>query len=53
MGRTLKSHDYIFWCGDFNYRIDMDRDQIKHLIKDQNFKQILENDQLLVIFFLN
>jgi synaptojanin len=48
MGRTLKSHDYIFWCGDFNYRIDMDRDGLKQLIKDNDFTKILKNDQLLV-----
>ncbi|GAB0096797.1 Synaptojanin-1 [Sergentomyia squamirostris] len=46
MGRSLKSHDYVFWCGDFNYRIDMDRDEIKECVRDGQLEPILENDQL-------
>ncbi|XP_077298589.1 synaptojanin [Arctopsyche grandis] len=46
MGRTLNSHDYVFWCGDFNYRIDMDKDEIKELVRDGNLQAILEHDQL-------
>ncbi|KAF4533412.1 hypothetical protein B566_EDAN013288 [Ephemera danica] len=45
-GRTLNSHDYVFWCGDFNYRIDMEKDEIKELVKKQEYDQILLNDQL-------
>lgn len=48
MGRTLKGHDYVFWCGDFNYRIDMDKDEMKDLIKIGELQPILENDQLRV-----
>lgn len=48
MGRTLKSHDYVFWCGDFNYRVDMDKDEMKEFIKMENLKPVLENDQLRV-----
>lgn len=47
-GRTLKSHDYVFWCGDFNYRIDMDKEEIKELVKQNNLSPILEKDQLIV-----
>ncbi|KAL5289697.1 SYNJ1 family protein [Megaselia abdita] len=46
MGRSLKAHDYVFWCGDFNYRIDMDKDELKDCIKRKDFKFLLENDQL-------
>lgn len=46
MGRTLNSHEYVFWCGDFNYRIDMDKDEMKELIKLRDYDQILINDQL-------
>ncbi|OBS57414.1 hypothetical protein A6R68_11460, partial [Neotoma lepida] len=28
MGRMLFSHDYVFWCGDFNYRIDLPNEEI-------------------------
>lgn len=48
-GRTLKSHDYAFWCGDFNYRIDMDKDELKEAIKNGDLSLVLENDQLKVI----
>ncbi|XP_031638466.1 synaptojanin-1 [Contarinia nasturtii] len=48
MGRTLKSHDYVFWCGDFNYRVDMDKDEIKELVKQNQLGPILEKDQLIV-----
>ncbi|ETE63432.1 Synaptojanin-2 [Ophiophagus hannah] len=28
MGRSMFSHDYVFWCGDFNYRIDLTYEEI-------------------------
>ena len=31
-GRTVLSHDYVFWCGDFNYRINMDRDEVIDMV---------------------
>lgn len=46
MGRSLKSHDYVFWCGDFNYRIDMDKDELKEAIENGRLEDVLENDQL-------
>lgn len=46
-GRTLKSHDYVFWCGDFNYRIDMDKEELREMIKQGSLSQILESDQLM------
>ncbi|XP_013117384.2 synaptojanin-1 [Stomoxys calcitrans] len=47
MGRTLKSHDWVFWCGDFNYRIDMDKEELKEAIRNGDLALALENDQLL------
>lgn len=46
MGRSLKSHDYVFWCGDFNYRIDMDKEELKESIKNKDLTLVLQNDQL-------
>lgn len=47
MGRTLKSHDYVFFCGDFNYRVDMDKDELREEVKNPtNLATILEHDQL-------
>ena len=48
MGRSLNAHDYVFWCGDFNYRVDMDKDEMKELIKCNELDEILKFDQLLV-----
>ncbi|XP_075219614.1 synaptojanin-1-like [Lycorma delicatula] len=48
MGRTLNSHDYVFWCGDFNYRVDMDKEEMKELIKKSSFDEILRHDQLKI-----
>lgn len=48
MGRSLKSHDYIFWCGDFNYRIDMDKDELKELLKQNDIGSVLQYDQLRI-----
>ncbi|XP_030746355.1 synaptojanin-1 isoform X2 [Sitophilus oryzae] len=46
MSRSLNAHEYLFWCGDFNYRVDMDKDEIKEYVKQGNFPPILANDQL-------
>ena len=32
-GRTVLSHDYVFWCGDFNYRISLDREEVKDAVR--------------------
>nr|DBA34476.1 TPA: hypothetical protein GDO54_002031 [Pyxicephalus adspersus] len=47
MGRMLFSHDYVFWCGDFNYRIDLPNEEVKELIRNQNWDCLLPGDQLL------
>lgn len=46
MGRTLKSHDYVFWGGDFNYRIDMDKEELKEALRNNEIIRVLQNDQL-------
>ncbi|XP_062556103.1 synaptojanin-1 [Armigeres subalbatus] len=48
MGRSLKSHDYIFWCGDFNYRIDMEKDELKDTLKQGDIGAVLQYDQLRI-----
>ncbi|KAJ8368533.1 hypothetical protein SKAU_G00085610 [Synaphobranchus kaupii] len=47
MGRQLHSHDYIFWCGDFNYRINLHSEDVKELVKQQNWDVLTAEDQLL------
>ena len=34
-GRTVLSHDYVFWCGDFNYRVSLEREQAVQAAVDQ------------------
>ena len=46
MGRSLNSHDYVFWCGDFNYRIDLTNDEVKQLVRDRDWSTLLAADQL-------
>nr|XP_014342484.1 PREDICTED: synaptojanin-1 [Latimeria chalumnae] len=47
MGRMLFSHDYVFWCGDFNYRIDLPNEEVKELIRQQNWDALNAGDQLI------
>ncbi|CAH2219275.1 synaptojanin-1 isoform X1 [Pelobates cultripes] len=47
MGRLLFSHDYVFWCGDFNYRIDLPNEEVKELIRSQNWDSLNLGDQLI------
>lgn len=47
IGKGLSTHDYVFWCGDFNYRIDLPIDEVKQLVKEQNWTQLIASDQLL------
>uniref|UniRef100_A0A8D2J5F5 Synaptojanin-1 n=2 Tax=Varanus komodoensis TaxID=61221 RepID=A0A8D2J5F5_VARKO len=47
MGRLLFSHDYVFWCGDFNYRIDLPNEEVKELIRQQNWDALIAGDQLI------
>ncbi|NXW78556.1 SYNJ2 protein, partial [Hirundo rustica] len=46
MGQNMFSHDYVFWCGDFNYRIDLTYEEVFYFLKRQDWKSLLEFDQL-------
>ena len=47
-GRSLLSHDYVFWCGDFNYRISLPRDEVIYALKNDDYAELKAADQLLV-----
>jgi len=47
-GRTLLSHDYVFWCGDFNYRINIGREDVKALVAAKDWAALLAADQLKI-----
>ncbi|XP_063773725.1 synaptojanin-2 isoform X2 [Pseudophryne corroboree] len=46
LGRNVFSHDYVFWCGDFNYRLDLTYEEVFYFIKRQDWKKLFEFDQL-------
>ncbi|KAG2374978.1 hypothetical protein C9374_010352 [Naegleria lovaniensis] len=42
-------HDYFFWFGDLNYRIDnLERSQVEEYVRDKQYKSLLDYDQLTV-----
>lgn len=44
--RSIEDHTTIIWFGDFNYRIGMDNERARQLIKKNDLGQLYENDQL-------
>lgn len=47
MGRSINSHDYVFWCGDFNYRLEkIPNDEVRRLAASRDYNVLLEHDQL-------
>lgn len=47
-GMPLWAHDYVFWCGDFNYRINLSRDEVLELVQRREWSVLLQHDQLKV-----
>ncbi|KAK4470475.1 hypothetical protein MN116_006026 [Schistosoma mekongi] len=47
-GRTILSHDYVFWCGDFNYRINLSGNEVKRLVAQSGWLDLLRSDQLTI-----
>ncbi|XP_044467501.1 type I inositol polyphosphate 5-phosphatase 4-like isoform X2 [Mangifera indica] len=43
---TILGHDQIFWFGDLNYRLYLEDNLARHLIKKQDWKALQEFDQL-------
>ncbi|KAJ0042874.1 hypothetical protein Pint_19362 [Pistacia integerrima] len=43
---TILGHDQIFWFGDLNYRLYLEDNLARHLIKKQNWRALQEFDQL-------
>ena len=44
----MLSHDYVFWCGDFNYRINMCREDVITCVKNSDWETLLSADQLKI-----
>ncbi|CAH8574963.1 unnamed protein product [Heterobilharzia americana] len=47
-GRNILSHDYVFWCGDFNYRINLSGNEVKRLAVQSAWLDLLRSDQLTI-----
>lgn len=45
-GRDILAHDVIFWFGDMNYRIDLDREIVREGILEKNYQKLRVHDQL-------
>ncbi|KAL3497702.1 hypothetical protein ACH5RR_040434 [Cinchona calisaya] len=44
--QTIPSHDQIFWFGDLNYRINMMDEEVRKLVANKKWNELLHNDQL-------
>ncbi|KAK3737478.1 hypothetical protein QZH41_008360, partial [Actinostola sp. cb2023] len=45
--KKIPEHDYVFWLGDFNYRINESSENIKGLCSRQEYSSLWQHDQLL------
>ncbi|KAI6182586.1 Phosphoinositide 5-phosphatase [Aphelenchoides bicaudatus] len=45
-GRQIDSHDVIIWFGDFNYRISLSGDEVKNAVRNGDFANLNNYDQL-------
>lgn len=44
-GKTIADHDYAFWLGDFNYRIDLTYYEVIQKVYERNWEYLLRFDQ--------
>lgn len=44
--RSIEDHESIIWFGDFNYRIGMDNDRTRKLIRNGDLETLYNNDQV-------
>jgi len=45
-GKTINDHDYAFWLGDFNWRIDLSYYEVIQKVYERNWEYLLRFDQL-------
>ena len=46
-GLLTHSFQHLFWCGDLNYRIDLDRGKVLELVKLEDWATLRQHDQLI------
>ena len=42
----IEDHEFVFWTGDLNYRVDLSDEEVKGLIVKQDWNALLEHDQV-------
>ncbi|KAJ1741091.1 Inositol-1,4,5-trisphosphate 5-phosphatase 1 [Coemansia sp. RSA 1086] len=45
-GRYIDSHDYTFWLGDLNYRLNLPNERVRSMIAQNQLQELLKYDQL-------
>lgn len=45
-GKTIASHDFIFWAGDFNYRVELAYEDAVQLAEGDSLAPLLQADQV-------
>lgn len=45
-GTLISDHSHVIWFGDLNYRIDLSRDDVFHLVQSKNYTELMRHDQL-------
>lgn len=43
---VMESHDHVFWCGDMNYRIELEKTKAQYYIQKSDWMSLLLHDQL-------
>ncbi|KAF1744925.1 hypothetical protein MXB_4658, partial [Myxobolus squamalis] len=46
--RLVSSHDFVFWLGDLNYRLNLSPDEAKFYLQQNNIPNLLLRDQLII-----
>ncbi|KAJ1910636.1 Inositol-1,4,5-trisphosphate 5-phosphatase 1 [Tieghemiomyces parasiticus] len=46
-GRAVEDHQYVFWFGDLNYRLNLSYDQAKSLLAQDRLQEMRRYDQLI------
>lgn len=46
----MESHDYVFWFGDFNYRVELERDTVDGAIQKSKLMVIVIFLLIIIIF---
>jgi len=45
-GLPIDDHDYVFWFGDFNFRINLQYAEVCSKVFEQDWEYLLANDQV-------